>query len=605
MKSGRLILWSIAILLLFFIISCEKDRQAITADDPEATNNADVNVADTADYESGISEALLNNCENHEDNNDYTWDTADVVNITLNGTSITVDGTGAFASGSQLVITTAGSYSISGTLEDGQVIVNSPDDGEVKLIFNGADINCSDNSPLYIADADKAIIILATASLNYLSDGSTYAYDSTYDDQPNAAIFSMADLSVYGDGELTIDGNFADGIVSKDGLVICNTNLTVNSADDGIRGKDYLVIHDAAITVNAQGDGLKSDNEDDTGKGYIYIESGSIHVNSGGDGITCQTDVLIAGGDIAVTSGGGCNAAIAETESAKGLKAGVNIITEGGIISISSADDAVHTNGNIVLNGGILNLSTADDGIHAEAEITMNGDEVYIVKSYEGIEGPSITVNGGIVSIVTSDDGFNASKGNGGENNDGSNLVINGGTIYVNDAQGDGLDSNGSISISGGTITVHGPQSQPEVGMDYNGTCYVTGGFLVISGSNSNMTQGPSTISTQYSLKLIFTTNNTAGTLFHIEDNSGNGIVTYQPEHNYSSIVFSSPELKNGSTYNVYTGGSATGTMANGLYTDGEYIPGTKYTSFTISGILTSIGTGQGGGGGGPGGLGM
>lgn len=600
MRIRRLMNLVICALVIVATTSCEKTMEVITNEE-ETTDSDNTETVDPAYFEGSVADALAANCGNHEDADDYTWDNADVVYIVLSGNSITIDGTGATVDGGSIVITSAGTYSISGSLNDGQVIVNTTDEDVVRLILNGVDINCSDNAPLYIVNADKAIIILATNTQNYLIDGATYVFDSTYEDQPNAALFSMADLSIYGIGELSVEGNYADGIASKDGLVINNTSVCINSADDGIRGKDYLIVRDAAIIVNSFGDGLKSDNEEDTTKGYIFVESGTINVTSGGDAIAAQTDVLIANGEFNLTSGGGSSSSIDESTSAKGIKGLVNVIAEGGIISVNSADDAVHSNGNIAINGGELILSSADDGIHAESIITINGDKVNINKSYEGIEAPVITVNGGTVGIVASDDGFNASKGSGGESNDGSILSLNGGTIYVNASGGDGLDSNGSIAISGGTTVAHGPQSQPEVGMDYNGTCNITGGFLVLSGSNSTMTQGPSTSSTQYSLKLITTSSNAAGSLFHIEDASGTDIVTFKPVRSYYSIVLSSPDLHDGSTYSVYIGGSSTGTESNGLYTGGEYTPGTQYTSFTISSIVTSIGNGTGGGGG-PGG---
>jgi hypothetical protein len=199
------------------------------------------------------------------------------------------------------------------------------------------------------------------------------------------------------------------------------------------------------------------------------------------------------------------------------------------------------------------------------------------------------------VSIISSDDCFNASKGNGGEENDGSLLTINGGNIVVNTTSGDGLDSNGSIAITSGTIVAHGPQSSPEVGMDYNGTCNISGGTLVISGTNSNMTQGPSTSSSQYSVRIMLTSSKSASTLFHIQDASTNDIITFQPVRSYYSIIFSSSSLKNGSTYYIYTGGTSTGTNTNGLYSGGTYSGGTLYSSFTISGSLTTVGSISGG----------
>lgn len=143
--------------------------------------------------------------------------------------------------------------------------------------------------------------------------------------------------------------------------------------------------------------------------------------------------------------------------------------------------------------------------------------------------------------------------------------------------------------MTGGTVVVHGPQSSPEVGMDYNGTCNVSGGLLVISGTNSNMTQAPSTTSAQYSVKATTTSSVAAGTLFHIQDASGNDLVTFKPTRSYYSVVFSSASLKSGSTYSIYTGGTSTGTNTNGLYNGGTYSGGTFKKSFTVSSKVTSV----------------
>jgi len=585
-------------LILSVFTACEKETADPDAEDTDTNTNTDY----SGDFVSTLADALANNFTDHENAADYTWDESDETEIVLNGTSITVNGEGASVKGSIVTITGGGNYNISGLLNDGQIIVEANDDLVVRLILNGINITCSKSAPIFIDDAEKTVIVLPENTENFITDGTSYTFASADEDEPNAALFSKDALTIFGTGSLTINANYNDGIASKDGLIIASGILNISALDDGIRGKDYLIIKGGEITLTAGGDGLNSDNEDDLAKGYIYIENGAINISSAGDAISGQTDVLISGGQVNLTSGGGSSNSVAETCSAKGLKGTVNIIAEGGTININAADDAVHSEGNIVINGGELSLSTSDDGIHSEGLITINGDEVYITKSYEGIEGPSITVNNGIVSIVSSDDGFNASKGNGGENDDGSYLYLKGGSIFVNTPGNDGLDSNGSIVISGGTVVVHGPQSQPEVGMDYNGTCNISGGFLIMSGTNSNMTQGPSTTSTQYSLKLILTSSISAGSFFHIQDDGGNDIVTFKPLRSCYSIVFSSPDLQKGSTYYIYTGGSSTGTETNGLYKGGAYTPGTLYTSFTVSSILTSIGTASGGGpGGGPG----
>jgi len=276
----------------------------------------------------------------------------------------------------------------------------------------------------------------------------------------------------------------------------------------------------------------------------------------------------------------------------------VNITTTGAKVTISGSGmnkeyaeaKAVTCDGAVVINNGTITISSADDGIKSASSVTVNGGTLNIEKSTEGIESPLITVNNGNISIAASDDGFNATKGNGGESNDGSYLYLKGGNVVVNVTNGDGLDSNGNIVMSGGTVVVYGPASSPEVGLDYNGTFNISGGLLVVTGPNSgNMIEGTSTSSAQYAVKASSSQQVSSSTLFHVQDASGNDIVTFKSVRNYYYVVFSSPSLINGAAYSIYTGGSCDGTNNNGLYTGGTYSGGTFKKSFTISSKVTSV----------------
>jgi hypothetical protein len=398
------------------------------------------------------------------------------------------------------------------------------------------------------------------------------------------------DLTLYGNGTLTVNGNFNDGISSKDGLIIKSGTITVNAEDDGIRGKDYLIIKDGNISLVTGSNGLKSDNKTSTALGYIAIEKGIINIISGGDAITAQTNVIISDGEFMLTTGGGSSRSYNGLISAKGVKAAVGVTITCKTININSADDALHSNGSLLVNVGNFILSSGDDGMHADKELEINDSEVSIAKSYEGLESAEITINNSRISLVSSDDGFNATQGSAVEYNDNSNIFINSGYIYVNTSQGDGMDSNGNITVTGGTVIVHGPASDPEVGMDYNGECKISGGTFIISGINSNMTQAPSNSSAQYCVLVRFSSSQAAGSIVHIQDNNGNDIMTFAPVRAYQSIILSSPDLANGNTYSIYSGGNSTGIVTDGLYSGGSYSGGSLYKSFTISGIITTIG---------------
>jgi len=274
-------------------------------------------------------------------------------------------------------------------------------------------------------------------------------------------------------------------------------------------------------------------------------------------------------------------------DSAKGLKAGVDLTITGGTIQISSLDDAVHSNDSITISGGDLTLASGDDGIHADAALTINGGDLEITECYEGLESAVITINDGTIRLTASDDGINASSGSGGY------VYINGGYLFIN-AGGDGLDSNGPVEMTAGVVIVNGPTNNGNGALDYMGSFNISGGYLVAVGS-VGMAEAPSTTSTQYSAIFSLASAQAGGTTVHIESASGEAILSFVPTKVYQSVVLSSPELENGETYVVYVGGSSSGTVTDGLYSGGSYSGGTQVTSFTISGMVTGSGSQMGG----------
>jgi len=561
--------------------------------------------------------------ENHELAEDYTWDTAGEVQIILDGSSANASSDGVGVTDSTVTISRAGTYRLSGSLEDGQVIVDTQEIETVRLILDGVKITSATSAPIFIANAEKVIIILADNSQNSLTDASTYTNIDVEENEPDAALFSKTNLTIYGGGELTVNANYKDGITSKDGLLIAGATITVKAVDDGIRGKDYLVIKDGNIVVTAFGDGLKSDEEDDTSLGYIQIEDGNFEITSGGDAIAAQTNVMINNGAFKLASSGGNNEVVDATLSAKGIKGLVSVVINDGTFTINAADDGIHSNGDIILNNGIMSITTGDDGMHADTSLTINGGEITIEDSYEGIESALITVNAGNLHIRSIDDGINVSSGVDGSgmgtgfftpgqgqppqpggqpgarpegrfgqdtftNTGNDALHINGGYIYVN-AAGDGIDVNGAVEMTDGVVLVMGPVENMNGALDYMSTFNISGGILVAAGS-AGMSMGLSETSTQNSLLLNFDQVLPAVTSIHIEDVNGNPILTFIPEKEFQSVVFSSPQLESGVEYTMSVGGETTGKIVDGLANPADYSAGSQYTSFAANSILTSIG---------------
>jgi hypothetical protein len=551
----------------------------------------------------GVSVAVSGgnmNVVNSPDLGGQQWDTSTIVDVTLKGSSIEVSAVPpVYVSGNKMMIRSAGTYRITGALNDGQIIVNTKTTGLVKLILSGVRINCSTNSPICVLDADKVEVFLVAGTENFVSDASAYVFGSSGLDEPNAAIYSRSDLTISGTGALTVDANYNDGVASKDGLVIESGAISVNSVDDGIRGRDYIVVKNGVIDLDVSGDGMKSDNPENATLGYISVENGVVDVVAGGDAMTAETRVLITGGNFYLKTGGGSGVAVGANASAKGIKGSVSVTIEGGVFTINSSDDAVHSNGAITISGGSLVLSTADDGIHADASITINDGEVNIIKSYEGIEAPVMIINDGDIHVAASDDGVNLGVDSGippGQPQPGARLSLYSGSyyLYINggylavDALGDGIDSNGAVVMNGGIVIVNGPSSDMNSALDHV-AFNITAGYMVAAGS-SGMALPPGDLSTQYSVMLNFQTAYQAGTLISVRASNGTELFTFRPTRRYQSIVFSMPNLSLGSTYEVYVGGSHTGTIKDGLYSGGTYAPGTRYTTFTITAKVTRLG---------------
>lgn len=267
-------------------------------------------------------------------------------------------------------------------------------------------------------------------------------------------------------------------------------------------------------------------------------------------------------------------------------------IADGGTVNIVTAGDGIQVEeGYVVINNGTFNISVADKGLSAvwdtdatiDPYLTINGGTFNITSSAgEGIESKSVlTINNGTFNIKTADDGINAGKF----------IYINGGTLYVYSTSNDGIDSNGKLTVTGGK-TVSVGAAAPEEGFDCDrNTFRITGGIMVgIGGATSTPTANTCT---QPSVLLG---KGTLNQLMHIEANDGTEALTFLVPRAYTTMLFSSPKLKVGQSYKVYTGGSvADGNVATGgLYSSGTYTLGTQASTFTTTTMVTNAG-GSGG----------
>lgn len=474
------------------------------------------------------------------------YDESSAVKITLNGGSAVVSGSGANISGSTVTITSAGTYIISGSLSDGQIVIAASDSDKVQLVLNNAEINCNTSAAVYVKSADKVFVTLPAGTTNSLGGGTEYV--QTDDNTVDGVIFSKSDLTLNGTGTLKIDADYRHGIVTKDTLCITGGTYVIDAVKTCLAGKDGIKILDGSFTLTAGSKGLNSGNDDDAREGSIYIA--------------------------------------------------------GGTFTIKSEDDSIHADGSCIIAGGTYTIAAGDDGIHASYDTIITDGSITITDSYEGIEGRRITVSGGIINLTASDDGINAATGGssdeqrmpGGQkgefggfgrqkgadvqsqemqmpqdgqqpqemqapasrsaSDDDVYIKITGGTITVN-AGGDGIDSNGNLYITGGTVYVAGPTSNGNGALDYEGEASITGGTLIAAGS-SGMAQGMGSNSTQCSMLVNLSETIAAGSVISLKDSSGNVLISWTSPKQFSSVVISTAELAQGSTYTLVTGDTQT-----------------------------------------------
>ncbi|MBH0022524.1 carbohydrate-binding domain-containing protein [Salinibacterium sp. SWN248] len=442
--------------------------------------------------------------------NDDEWTLDGAVSIALDGSTATADGDGVSVSGSTITITAAGTYVLSGQF-DGQVVVDTDDEDVVALVLDSAEISSSTSAAIAVANAEDVVVSLSgTNSLSSTGDDADY----------NATLFSDADLTISGDGSLTVSSAVNDGITSHDDLVILSGDITVTAGDDGLRGKDSLTIEGGTVTVDAGGDALKSDNDEDETRGYVYIAGGTVALTAADDGVQAETDIVIAGGS--------------------------------------------------------TTLAAEDDGLKSEVNIVISGGGTAVTDSYEGIESYYITIEGGVLAVNASDDGINATSGTstttdiGGivEADDGAMVSITGGETTVNSA-GDGIDSNGSMLVTGGMTTVFGSSEDREGALDANGTIVVDGGTVLAVGMTF-MATAPETSSSQGWVSASLEQAYGADQTVQVLDSSGTVVAEFTSIKSFQSVVLSDAAITNGDTYTITVDGDSAGTVTAGVAAAGS-----------------------------------
>jgi len=562
-KRLRKTLLVITIILAMLLTGCTSTKNsASTATGVTTTPTASTDTStDIATTVSSTTSQIVVNKEFTANDLEVGYEDSTATHITLDGSEIEVSGKGATTIGGVVTITKEGTYVISGTLTEGQIVVDADAD-KVQLVLNGTTINSSNSAPIYIKKADKVFITLVENTVNTLTDGTTYV--QTDENTVDGVIFSTADLTINGQGTLNITANYKHGIVSKDDLIFTGGTYNITAVKDTINGKDCVKIKDGTFTLTAAtGNGIQSKNGEDVTTGYVYISGGSITVTSCNEGIE-GTAIVIDGGTIDITSSDdGFNAASGDTTATDTTTNSVSTTTGTTADKVSTTiGTSIDTTDATIAVGTTSTPATVVElaATKATSATTVSPD----TNSSASIapDGATNDVAGNMVPGGNRGNGNFGGKGDFGgdgnfgggemENNTDCYIAISGGTIKIN-ASGDGIDSNGSISISGGEIKASGPVENNNAAMDYNGTAEITGGTIIVAGS-LGMAQGFTETSTQYSLLNNFTSSCAAGSEITLTDADGNVIIAYTPEKAYQSVVISTPKLVSGATYTLTSG---------------------------------------------------
>ncbi len=603
MKNKKWLSVAIASALLMSGCTGGEESSSLTESGASADTQQSAVVSDAEDAEVIDADSLFSDRDlEHE----YLESNCSV--ITLDGSTAQCDSANVSISGSDITITAEGDYIIRGALTDGTITINCSKKEKVRLILDNAEINSSSNAAIYVAQADKVFITLAQGSKNVLSSSS---FSAAAESSVDGAIFSKDDLTINGSGELKVTSS-SNAIVSKNDLVITGGVFDLEAGNHALAGKDSVSIYTAEMTINSGNDGIHAENNDDATLGALYIRDGKYSMTTGGDGISAATTMQIDNGSFEITAGGGSSVTASSETSCKAVKSTGAMVLNGGTFKLNSADDAVHSDGAVTVTGGSFEIATGDDGFHSGDLLCVTAGIINISESYEGLEGLCIDISGGDITLIASDDGLNAAGGNDesgfgghrggdmfGQSSD-SYINISGGTIRVN-ADGDGIDSNGALNVSGGATYISGPTNSANGALDYASSATVTGGIFLAAGAQQ-MAMNFSNAEGQ-GAALLTVGNQAAGTVVRLCDSSGAELINWTADKQFSSLAITCPEMQQGESYTLYCGdNSSEFTLSSLIYGSTGMGGFGNMGGFGDMGGFGGMGGGFGGGMGGHGG---
>lgn len=461
------------------------------------------------------------------------------INITLKDNASQSESTNVEINGNAITIKAEGVYVLNGSLSDGQIIVNADDTAKIQLVLNGADINCNTSAAIYCKGAHK-LFVTTTADSKLTNKNDFVAID---DEDIDAVIYSKSDLTLNGSKRLSINASYGNCVVSNDDLTIASGEYTFTAENHTIKANDSVAITNATLNLTAGKDGIHSKN-DDVLKGFVYIKNGDITINAEDEGIQSSSAVKLAGGNLNIQ------------KSNEGIEARF-IDISGGTTSIIAADDGLNA-----VDKSESTDSTNQTGEQTENQIPPQGEQNGDMPTPPdnmpdsgNAQPPSDMPENG--KFKGNMQGFGKGQMNGGKMdmmNSGStdcSIVISGGSVTIN-AQADGMDSNGIITISGGETIVYGAENDGDSAIDYETQLTITGGKIIALGM-SGMAESASASSTQCSILYNTDSIGTANDVIQLL-NGSNVLIEATAVKSYNSIFVSCPEIADGKKYTLKAG---------------------------------------------------
>lgn len=322
-----------------------------------------------------------------DDSDSEVWSNTGTITL---GNTISYTGTGVSVNGSKVTIKAGGDFTVTGTLADGMIYVDTTE--KVKLRLSGVNITNSSGPAIFIQNAKKAFITLTEGTTNTLTDGSKYSVEA------KAALFSNDSLEIKGKGTLKVTGNYMHGIASDDDISIENGIITVKGAVDGLHANNNVTVSGGNLTIFSSSDGIDSE-------GDVIIDGGIFSIAANDDGMHADTDLTVNSGKIDITS------------SYEGLEGKNTLTVGGGTIRIKAKDDALNSGNKMIVNNGYIYVDCEGDGFDSNCDMAINGGTV-VIYSGNNANGPldigdrtgTFTINGGTViaaggnmGITTSD----------------------------------------------------------------------------------------------------------------------------------------------------------------------------------------------------------